>query len=102
MEKRSSVDFLKMMERRHYMRIVSATVALLFVLVAIVIWFFGAVHETIMTSDGTLELDTISVRIFLLMLTFAIVTYLIYIFIWQKAQSQTMKKKSLSVQARRI
>lgn len=96
MEKRSSVDFLKMMERRHYMRIVSATVALLLVLVAIVIWFFGAVHETIMTSDGTLELDTISVRIFLLMLTFAILTYLIYIFIWQKAQSQTMKKKSLS------
>ncbi|MBR6015356.1 MAG: response regulator [Firmicutes bacterium] len=96
MEKRSSVDFLKIMEKRHYMRIVSATVALLLVLVAIVIWFFGAVHETIMTSDGTLELNTVSVRIFLLMLTFAIVTYLIYIFIWQKAQSQTMKKQSMS------
>ncbi len=96
LEKRSSVDFLRMMERRHYMRIISATVALLLVLVAIVIWFFGAVHETIMTSDGTLELDTISVRVFLLMLTFTMLTYLIYIFIWQKAQSQTMKKQSLS------
>ncbi len=92
MERRIFGETELLKEKRRYLRIITATVALLLALIGVIIWFFGVIKNAARTTDQAIAIDPQSVNIFVGLILIIFAAYLICLFIWQKGNNVEAEK----------
>ena len=94
MEKNTVSETLTLKEKRHYLRVITATVALLLAFVGIIIWFFSEIKKAEMTTDQKVAISQQSVGIFVALTVISFLIYLICLFFWQKEINADVEEKA--------
>lgn len=94
MERRIYGEAEILKEKRHYLRIITATVALLLALIGIIIWFFSEIKKAAITIDQKVAVDPQSVKLFIVLIVISFAIYLTCLYFWQKGRSAEAEEKA--------